>query len=109
MPMEQIHPDGLFEAVVADRGTPCAYRLRWTGAAGAETEVEDPYRFPSMLSDFDLYLLGEGTHYRAYGNLFAQQISWGTLVTLAVVAFRGAGMAPPVFVVMGLRGHGSQE
>ena len=25
-------------------------------------ELEDPYRFPPVLGDLDLYLLGEGTH-----------------------------------------------
>jgi 1,4-alpha-glucan branching enzyme len=74
-PMEQIHPAGLFEAVVAVRREPFPYRLRWTGAAGTATEIEDPYRFPPTLSDFDLYLLGEGTHYRAYEKLGAHCVT----------------------------------
>jgi 1,4-alpha-glucan branching enzyme len=27
-----------------------------------QVEIEDPYRFPPILSDLDLYLLGEGRH-----------------------------------------------
>ncbi|MBL7042506.1 MAG: 1,4-alpha-glucan branching protein GlgB [Pirellulaceae bacterium] len=33
--------------------------------------IEDPYAFPSLLSEFDLYLIGEGTHYRIYDRLGA--------------------------------------
>ena len=33
--------------------------------------MEDPYRFPPILSDFDLYLLGEGTHLELYDKLGA--------------------------------------
>ncbi|HEX7548083.1 MAG TPA: 1,4-alpha-glucan branching protein GlgB [Candidatus Methylomirabilis sp.] len=36
---------------------------------GVASRREDPYRFSSTLSDFDLHLLGEGTHYRAYEKL----------------------------------------
>jgi len=34
-------------------------------------DLDDPYRFPPVLSDFDLYLLGEGTHQRIYDKLGA--------------------------------------
>jgi 1,4-alpha-glucan branching enzyme len=47
------------------------YRLRVTDAAGRAAEVEDPYRFPPSLTDLDLHLLGEGTHYRLYDKLGA--------------------------------------
>jgi len=33
--------------------------------------IEDPNAFPSLLSEFDLYLIGEGTHYRIYDRLGA--------------------------------------
>ncbi len=32
-------------------------------------EIDDPYRFPPLLSDFDLHLHGEGTHYETYNML----------------------------------------
>ena len=47
--------------------SPCSdrhYRLR-ARFGDDEVEMEDPYRFPPILSDLDLYLLGEGTHLRA--------------------------------------------
>src|SRR5262249_52508306 len=59
-PMERLHPAGLFETVLPDRREPFAYRLEVT-RDGHVTEIDDPYRFPSLLSDFDRHLLAEGT------------------------------------------------
>ena len=68
--MERVHPAGLFETVLPDRREPFAYRLEVT-RNGHVTEIDDPYRFPSLLSDFDRHLLAEGTHYRAHEKLGA--------------------------------------
>jgi 1,4-alpha-glucan branching enzyme len=70
-PMARIHPAGLFEAIVPGQAEPFPYRFRCADSAGLETEVEDPYRFPSTLSDYDLYLMGEGAHHRNYEKLGA--------------------------------------
>ena len=70
-PMRLLHPAGLFEAVFVERAEPFAYQLQVQDDHGAPRRVEDPYRFPSALSDFDLHLLAEGTHYRAYEKLGA--------------------------------------
>ena len=69
--MTRIHADGLFEAVFPGRCDMFPYKCRRTKADGCETEIEDPYRFSSTLSDYDLYLLGEGAHYRVYEKLGA--------------------------------------
>ncbi|MBI4572153.1 MAG: 1,4-alpha-glucan branching protein GlgB, partial [candidate division NC10 bacterium] len=74
-PMAQIHPAGVFEGAFGDRGDVFPYRLRWTDARGVEREIEDPYRFPSTLSDYDLYLMGEGAHHRNYEKLGAHLTS----------------------------------
>ncbi len=74
-PMRRIHPEGLFEASFPGRKDAFPYRLRWVDGAGAERETEDPYRFPSTLSDYDLYLLGEGAHYRVYDKLGAHLVT----------------------------------
>src|SRR2546427_1283279 len=68
--MERLHPVGFFATVLPDRRDPFAYRLEVT-RDGRITEIEDPYRFPSLLSDFDRHLLAEGTHYRAHQKLGA--------------------------------------
>lgn len=65
--LEQIDPAGLFAGTL-DRPQP--YRLRARFGAH-EVEFEDAYRFPPILSDYDLYLLGEGNHLRLYDKLGA--------------------------------------
>jgi 1,4-alpha-glucan branching enzyme len=79
--MERLHPDGLFEATVAaDRAAPheLAYRLRVHEPEGAR-ELNDPYQFGQILSDFDLHLLGDGTHYRAWEKLGAHRMTVGSI------------------------------
>ena len=38
---------------------------------GSASEFEDPYRFPTLTSDFDLHLYAEGTNYESYRSLGA--------------------------------------
>src|SRR5262249_37848082 len=64
-PMQELHPAGLWETTVPGRSG-LVYRLRITDHEGRTRDEDDPYRFPSTLSDFDLHLLAEGTHYRVY-------------------------------------------
>ncbi len=70
-PLERVHPDGFFEAILRGETQIFPYRLRAQDARGQEWESEDPYRFPPVLSDFDLHLLAEGTHFKAYEKLGA--------------------------------------
>jgi 1,4-alpha-glucan branching enzyme len=69
--MASLHSASLFEAKFLDRPEPFAYQLEIRDSGGATCRCDDPYRFPSTLSDFDLHLLGEGTHYRAYEKMGA--------------------------------------
>ena len=66
--LSRIHHSGLFAGEVVD-GSP-RYRLRARFGAD-EVELEDPYRFPPILSDLDLHLLGEGNHLELYDKLGA--------------------------------------
>jgi 1,4-alpha-glucan branching enzyme len=50
-----------------------AYRLQVRWADGATSVVDDPYRFPPVLGDLDVWLLGEGTHLRPYEVMGATQ------------------------------------
>jgi 1,4-alpha-glucan branching enzyme len=61
---------GFFELSFASDVERFRYRLRQR-SGGTEVEFEDPYAFPSTLSDFDLYLLAEGTDLRLYEKLGA--------------------------------------
>ena len=75
IPMRRAHADGFWEGRAPTRPdtTPASfvYRLRVTDGAGGVIELEDPYRFPPSLTDLDLHLLGEGTHYRLYDKMGA--------------------------------------
>jgi 1,4-alpha-glucan branching enzyme len=66
--LQRIHDAGLFEGHL--RNGSQHYRLR-ARYGERQIEIEDPYRFPPILSDFDLYLLGEGTHVHLYDKLGA--------------------------------------
>ncbi|MBU0679022.1 MAG: 1,4-alpha-glucan branching protein GlgB [Verrucomicrobia bacterium] len=68
--MKKTNKDGFYEASVPDLKEP-EYRLRMTGFDDHVWELEDPYRFPLQVSEFDLYLYGEGTHYRTYQKMGA--------------------------------------
>ena len=83
-PMERVHPEGLFEAVFPNLRDRFRYRLEVADSGGSVRQVEDPYRFPSTLSDYDLYLMGEGRHYKEYEKLGAHLI---TLEDVAGVSF----------------------
>jgi 1,4-alpha-glucan branching enzyme len=70
--LQRIHDAGLFAGPVGDAGH--HYRLS-ARFKDSEVELEDPYRFPPILSDFDLYLFGEGNHFRLYDKLGAHPMS----------------------------------
>jgi 1,4-alpha-glucan branching enzyme len=72
--MKRIHKAGVYEWVGEGREA-FPYRLRMTGEDGHVWELDDPYRFPLQISDFDLYLHGEGTHYRTYEKMGAHPIT----------------------------------
>ena len=76
----RIHPEGLFEADLpatalgtapGETVPPTAYRLRIRFDDGNVFETLDPYAFPLVLTEYDLYLSGEGTHYLKYEKLGA--------------------------------------
>jgi len=70
--MERVDASGFFEAKFPGETEFFPYQLSITlpGADGllnaVSYEIEDPYRFPPVLSDFDLHLFSEGTHLRLY-------------------------------------------
>jgi 1,4-alpha-glucan branching enzyme len=74
-PMRQIHPAGLFEAIttpeIYDRQRGRNYQFRAINQAGEQTTMHDPYAFPPLLTEYDLYLLGEGRHWDCYQKLGA--------------------------------------
>ena len=51
--------------------SPTEYRVQFRFAEGNTWEGYDPYAFPPVLTDYDLHLMGEGTHYLKYEKLGA--------------------------------------
>src|SRR5712691_6542918 len=74
-PMTRRHPAGLFDVQLAEAHD---YRLRITYPADHVVEIDDPYRYGRILTDFDLHLLAEGTHHRAFEKLGAHRLTVGT-------------------------------
>jgi 1,4-alpha-glucan branching enzyme len=82
LPMTRRDPAGLFEVrlgeVPLSTAVPLDYRLRITYPSNHVVDVDDPYRHGRVLTDFDLHLLGEGTHYRSFEKLGARCLTLGT-------------------------------
>ncbi|WP_433960720.1 GlgB N-terminal domain-containing protein, partial [Bradyrhizobium guangdongense] len=70
--LDRIHESGLFAGSLPNGAK--RYRLRARFGDNI-VQLEDPYRFPPILTDFDLYLLGEGTHQRLYDKLGAHPMT----------------------------------
>src|SRR5256886_7157317 len=85
--LERIHEPGLFEGVLSNG--PRHYRLR-ARYGERQVEIEDPYRFPPILSEFDLYLLGEGTHMHLYEKLGAHPMVLDGVAGVAFAVFAPA-------------------
>ena len=78
IPMVRLDSEGVFEAWIdgATRESfDYRYRVRWRD--GNETELDDPYRYGPVLTDFDQHLFAEGTHVRAFKRLGARPIKHG--------------------------------
>ncbi|MFM2124503.1 MAG: 1,4-alpha-glucan branching protein GlgB, partial [Acidobacteriota bacterium] len=66
-PMERVWGTGMYRGE-----TPrLDYQLRLRLYSGETQLLEDPYRFPPLLTSFDLHLYGEGTNYESYRTMGA--------------------------------------
>jgi 1,4-alpha-glucan branching enzyme len=74
-PAKKIRKEGLFEALLPGTSelppAPSSYAIRCRTEHGEVFTAHDPYAFPFLLSEFDLYLMGEGRHYDTYEKLGA--------------------------------------
>ncbi len=82
-PATRVHPEGVFAAKIPDAPdepqsgdgessiSPASYRLRISYDDRSTQERHDAYAFPPVLTEFDLHLMGEGTHYLKYEKLGA--------------------------------------
>ncbi len=86
--MERLHPDGVFEAVFPDKPDLFPYRIESIDENGTRRTQDDPYAFGCILTDFDIHLLGEGTHLDQYEKFGSHIFRIGDVqgVTFAVWA-----------------------
>jgi 1,4-alpha-glucan branching enzyme len=68
--LELLHPDGLFEGVLAGAELPLRYRLEVVYPSGTYT-FADPYAFPPTLGELDVHHASEGRHEELYTTLGA--------------------------------------
>ncbi|HKB10095.1 MAG TPA: 1,4-alpha-glucan branching protein GlgB [Vicinamibacterales bacterium] len=73
--MQRRDPAGVFELRIA--GQQPDYRLRITFPGRHTMEIDDPYRYGRVLTDFDLHLLGEGKHHRMFEKLGSHLVEFG--------------------------------
>ncbi len=73
--MKRVHLDGLFQVQLKQCTDFFPYRLA-IGCSNAEDLVlDDPYSFPPVLSDDDLWLFSEGNHHTIYEKMGAHRMS----------------------------------
>ena len=77
VPMVKRHAAGIFEAEIPRVTEIVDYRLRVTYPFGHTVEIDDPYRYGRVISDYDLYLFAEGRHTRIYDRLGAHHLRIG--------------------------------
>ncbi len=70
--MSRLHDEGFFEAEIHLPSTgDLKYQFICHFPFGHVEKRRDPYSCRNLLTDFDLYLLGEGSHYHSYRKLGA--------------------------------------
>src|SRR5258708_6673902 len=67
--MTRLRDEGFFELTLSGKWPGIKYHYEATTHEGQTQSFADPYAFPSILTDYDLHLLGEGQHLYTYEKL----------------------------------------
>ncbi|MBL8585597.1 MAG: 1,4-alpha-glucan branching protein GlgB [Bradyrhizobiaceae bacterium] len=70
----RVHPAGVFEGEIESPGGAFPYRLL-IDYSDSERSIDDPYRFPPILGEFDVHLIAEGRHLRLDEKLGAHPMT----------------------------------
>nr|VFJ89112.1 MAG: 1,4-alpha-glucan branching enzyme [Candidatus Kentron sp. LFY] len=68
--LKKVHDEGLFAGEISGHTQPFPYRLRLATPSG-KTDIDDPYRFPPILSDKDVEEIAKGQCFSIYKVLGA--------------------------------------
>jgi 1,4-alpha-glucan branching enzyme len=71
------HHTGVFEAVFTDATGIFDYRLRAAYPGGHVVDIDDPYRYGRVITEYDVYLFSQGKHTRIYDKLGAHLMQIG--------------------------------
>ncbi len=69
LPMKKIHARGFFQTVIKNTTEVPSYKIGFKNDAGYISSVADPYACSTDISDYDIYLIGEGNHFKSYERL----------------------------------------
>ena len=69
--MQKLNDDGLFVADLDASWAQAAYHFESSSAGKTVESYADPYIFPPLLTDYDIYLFGQGRHQNIYEKLGA--------------------------------------
>jgi 1,4-alpha-glucan branching enzyme len=72
--MKKKHDLGFFSATLT--GEPAAYQLEVALDDGGTEVCDDPYRFPPLLTEYEIFLHGEGTNYQSYDTMGAHILTY---------------------------------
>src|SRR5262249_27183150 len=76
-PMTRVHDGGVFEAIFPKTPSVFDYCLRVTCPGGHTVEIDDPYRYGRVITEYDVYLFSQGKHTRIYDKLGAHLMRIG--------------------------------
>ena len=71
------HLTGVFEARFPGEAAIFDYRLRIAYHGGHVAEIDDPYRYGRVMTEYDIYLFSQGKHTRIYDKLGAHLMRIG--------------------------------
>jgi len=71
--MEKAHKKGFYRCLLPGRKA-FRYKLIIKNTGGDAVEFDDPYSFGCVLTDYDIYLISEGSHYKNYEKLGAHVV-----------------------------------
>ena len=69
--MDRLHEDGLFAAELDASWANAAYHFEADADAEQPEVFGDPYCYPPLLTDYDVYLFSQGEHHKIYQKLGA--------------------------------------